>query len=384
MNIELNKNIECTDHVCGRTSYIIINPVTQQVTHLVVKDKSLPHHEHLIPIDWILSVTHSSVQLKCSRKELAQTEPFDRQQFIKSDTSSYPSIPHLMHPYVMPKRLLVPQESKRIPREALAIGRGAPVKARDGNAGQIEEFLIDPANGKITHLLLRTRHFLDGKQVPVPVSQVDHLERGTIYLKLDKHDLLSLPAIPVCRCYIWHDAPLSEPSGQGTKQKVRRETIVVKALIGHLSSRDGLTRQYARKSLVTIGKPAIPSLTALLNDHRHQVRWEAVKALGAIKDLSAINGLLTALNDDSFDVRWLAAEGLVSLGRQVLSPLLRTLVLQPDSVLLRDSAHHVLRSLIGQDKKNTIQPVLLALEDIDFSVKVRMAARSALKALGKL
>jgi HEAT repeat protein len=59
----------------------------------------------------------------------------------------------------------------------------------------------------------------------------------------------------------------------------------------------------ARKSLVALGKPAVPSLTRHCRipklDH---VRWEAAKALGAIGDTRAIPRLVNALEDS--DPTW--------------------------------------------------------------------------------
>ncbi len=381
MNIKLHKNIECTNGACGHTSSVIINPITQQATHLVVKDKSLPHNEHLIPIDWVLSTTYDSVHLSCSKEELAQRESFDKKQFIKKSITSYLTIPYLMHPYVMPKKIIVPEAYERVNPGALAVRRGARAEATDGYAGKVDEFLLDPVNGKITHLLLNTGHLFGKKKINVPVSQIDHIKDDVVYLKLDKHGLARLPVIPVCRCYIWHEAPVSEAAYQADKQRIRGESAIIKTLLNHLKSNNGLTRQYARKSLVAIGKPAVHFLMTLLNNRSHQVRWEAVKTLGTIRDPSIIDGLITALQDESFDVRWLAAEGLVSLGRQVLAPLLRALILQPDSGLLRESAHHILRSLIDDELEKKLKPVIAALEDIDFPATVPMAARRALKAL---
>jgi HEAT repeat protein len=155
----------------------------------------------------------------------------------------------------------------------------------------------------------------------------------------------------------------------------------IDALINDLASKNGQTREAARSSLVSIGKPAIPFLLPLLNNRKHQIRWEAVKALGEIKDPTAFDGLIMALTDEEFSVRWLAAEGLVALGAQAVAPLLRALTQMQEetSVLLRDGAHHILRALIADDLEKDLQPVLTALDDIDFSVKVPPAAQNALK-----
>ncbi len=38
MEIPLNAQVECTDGVCGHSACVLINPVTDQVTHLVVQE----------------------------------------------------------------------------------------------------------------------------------------------------------------------------------------------------------------------------------------------------------------------------------------------------------------------------------------------------------
>ena len=158
-------------------------------------------------------------------------------------------------------------------------------------------------------------------------------------------------------------------------------TDTIAALVNDLAHKNGQTRETARASIVSIGRTAIPSLLPLLNNRKHQVRWEAAKALAEIKDPAAIDGLITALLDEEFAVRWLAAEGLVALGPQVVLPLLKSLtqVKEEMSVLLRDGAHHILRALITDDLEKELQPVLTALEDIEFTSKVPPAAELALK-----
>lgn len=121
--------------------------------------------------------------------------------------------------------------------------------------------------------------------------------------------------------------------------------LAVDSLIVVLSSKDGLQRQAARRSLVTIGDPAIPALTAALRDKNANVRWEAAKALGEMRVSEAAPALVEALEDGEFGVRWLAAEGLISLRKAGLPPLLDALLRKQDSAWLREGAHHVLRVL---------------------------------------
>jgi sporulation protein YlmC with PRC-barrel domain len=95
--------------------------------------------------------------------------------------------------------MVLPLEHERIPPDELAVRRGAHVEATDGRIGVVEEFLVDPINGHITHLVLREGHLWGKKDVTIPVAQIDHIEEDKVYLKLSKQSIEALPAIAVRR-----------------------------------------------------------------------------------------------------------------------------------------------------------------------------------------
>jgi len=81
----------------------------------------------------------------------------------------------------------------------LAVYRGARVEATDGKAGMLGEFLVNPLTGHISHLILMEGHLWGKKEVTIPVSAIDRIEEDTVYLKLDKKAVESLPSEPVRR-----------------------------------------------------------------------------------------------------------------------------------------------------------------------------------------
>jgi HEAT repeat protein len=162
------------------------------------------------------------------------------------------------------------------------------------------------------------------------------------------------------------------------------DVATVRALIVDLGSKDGLVRIRARRALVTIGKKAIPALEEALMSKDRWKRWEAAKALGQIGDAQATKALISALEDEMFDVRWLAAEGLISIGRPTLIPLLRKLTEEPDSLSLREGVHHVLHGINMGNLEEILLPVRNALEDIEAPLVVPFAAEAALKSLTKV
>jgi sporulation protein YlmC with PRC-barrel domain len=63
--------------------------------------------------------------------------------------------------------------------------------------GKVDEFLVNPENSHITHLILRRGHLWGKRDVSVPLDQIDSIDDDVVYLKLDKAAVGELPAIPV-------------------------------------------------------------------------------------------------------------------------------------------------------------------------------------------
>ena len=155
----------------------------------------------------------------------------------------------------------------------------------------------------------------------------------------------------------------------------------LESLMDLLASKNGATRQKARKSLVAMGKPAVSSLTRILQNSRvDHIRWEAAKTLGAIGDTRAIPSLVKALEDSDSDVTWLAAEALRNFKKVAWPQLLRALIKsKPDSVSLRQGAHHVLRNQKEDGFNDLLATLRTALESSSASESTPFAASNILK-----
>jgi uncharacterized protein YifN (PemK superfamily) len=73
------------------------------------------------------------------------------------------------------------------------------VEATDGYVGHVDEFVVNPENGHITHLVMREGHLWGKKDVILPLSAMGDTHDDTVFLKLDKHQIASLPIFPVHR-----------------------------------------------------------------------------------------------------------------------------------------------------------------------------------------
>jgi sporulation protein YlmC with PRC-barrel domain len=199
MDISINADVQCADGPCGRCTYVILNPATQQVTHLVVKESSSPYTERLVSIEQVMETDPHLIRLRCTSRELAAMEAFIETEFLPTDISEYGGVSAMMWPYVLSEGMTTPVEHEHVPPGELAVRRGAGVEATDGRVGRVDEFLVEPANGHITHMVLREGHLWGQKDVTIPVAQIDRIEEGTVYLKLDKESIGALPAIPIRR-----------------------------------------------------------------------------------------------------------------------------------------------------------------------------------------
>ncbi len=201
LEIPVNAEVHCIDGTCGRCIYVIVNPTTQKITHLVVKQEQFPNTPRLVPLLSVQQTEPDSIQLSCTRDGLAAMDRFVEIEYIPGVVPYFRYGPgeYMMWPYVSPEPMVMPIEHKRIPPGELAVRRGAQVTATDGAVGQVDEFIVDPTDGHITHLVLREGHLWGQKDVTIPISQIDRIEANNVYLKLDKQSIEALPAVPVRR-----------------------------------------------------------------------------------------------------------------------------------------------------------------------------------------
>ena len=88
MEIPLQAQVECTDGVCGRSVYVLIDPVAEKVTHLVVREDSSPYTEYIVPVETISATIVDTIQLRCSKAELEKMNPFVQTEFVEEKVPS--------------------------------------------------------------------------------------------------------------------------------------------------------------------------------------------------------------------------------------------------------------------------------------------------------
>jgi hypothetical protein len=204
IDIPVRAEVQCTDGNAGRSTYVIVNPINQLLTHLVVKDNRSPFAEHVVPVEKVEKTTPDSIQLSCTREELGRMEPFVYKEYLRVKSSvreewrdSYLAWPYI--PAFEEGDRYATVKLRNIPLAELAVRRGARVQAADGYVGQVEELLVNSENMHVTHLVLREKHLWKRRDVTIPVSQIDRVKENSVYLKLDRAGIKELPTVPVQR-----------------------------------------------------------------------------------------------------------------------------------------------------------------------------------------
>jgi len=201
MEFPLNVDVHCTNGLCGRSTHIILNPVTEQISHFVVQENKSPGVERLVSIKLVAQTASEVILLGCSREEFSRLEPFNEPDFIYANIPQHATDPNLtmLWPYVVPVKRILDDKIRRIPPGELAVRRGTRVRATDGWVGHVDEFMVGPVSGNITHLVLRESSLLKKKDVTIPVSEIERIEEDAVYLKIDKDAIASMPSVPVKR-----------------------------------------------------------------------------------------------------------------------------------------------------------------------------------------
>ncbi len=198
MEIPMNANVRCADGPGGRSTHVVINLHTQQVTHLVVKAGGTSHVECLVPVKLVVETAPNFIRLGCTREDLTGMMPFTQVEWnpIAPGHCAPLSDEHLMRNLLMrPYFRLV--KHTLVPPGELAVYRGSRVETTDGRVGRMEKLLVDPADRRIIRLVLRTGPLWDQKMMIIPLRRIARIGDEVVSLKLGQPTAEALPAAPM-------------------------------------------------------------------------------------------------------------------------------------------------------------------------------------------
>ena len=161
------------------------------------------------------------------------------------------------------------------------------------------------------------------------------------------------------------------------------DPAAVPALLNALRSADEQLGGQIFSALVRLGRASVPALVEASSSNSTWMRWQAIRALGAIRDRRALPVLVGALSDADHSVAWMGAKGLTQLGRLSLEPVLQLLVKAEMTPWLVETASYVLNGQIQHNPKLKpyLEQVLGRMHASGFRVGTSHAAQKSLALL---
>jgi uncharacterized protein YrrD len=193
MDVTVNAEVHCTDGFYGHVICIILNPATEQITHVAVQQEEPLSHTRLVSISHVVTSSPDRIQLDVSKKNLERDlPPFIKTEFLESGLPDILYTTELMWPHLIANLEMQPVEREKIPLHELAVHGGAAVEAKDGGIGHLENFIVNPDDKYVTQIVVRTGHSFAQSRLDIPVSAIDHFEEDRIYLSMTKQETRAL------------------------------------------------------------------------------------------------------------------------------------------------------------------------------------------------
>jgi sporulation protein YlmC with PRC-barrel domain len=198
----------CSDGPCGQVTRVVVNPVAEAVTHLVVEPKHPHGLSRLVPLDLVEGGPHE-IRLRCTRDEFGQLDSAEESQFSPDlgGYSAYGPGEVLTWPYYglgggegfgvgtgVDGSSVVTEDA--VPPGEVSVRRGDPVYATDGPIGRVQGLVIDPGSHHVTHVLLQEGHLWGRKDVAIPIGSVKRSDEG-ITLNITKEQVKDLPSVDI-------------------------------------------------------------------------------------------------------------------------------------------------------------------------------------------
>jgi len=203
------------DRKVGEIERVVIDPTTDEITHVVVEKGFLLPIDKVVPISLIGPATEERVTLRENAGDLEALPDFEERHYVmpreeepqEAYSQKRPSLLHWYPPvgttwwqaggyrgypglFGYPGPPYVVETERNIPEDTVALKEGAKVVSKEGeHVGNVEAVLTDPEEDRATHLvisrglLLKERKLVPTLWVSTVMSDEIHLAVGSRLLQ---------------------------------------------------------------------------------------------------------------------------------------------------------------------------------------------------------
>jgi uncharacterized protein YrrD len=198
----------------GEVDRVVLDPHTNAVTHVVVRQGLLFTEDKAVPVDLVASATEERVTLRPDAGDLEALPEFQEKHYVlvderelsRTETASTQPTPVYWYPplyshtygvpgpYAVARLPLSVQIERNVPEGTVALKEGAEVISADGeHVGDVKEVMTDPEADEVTHFVI-SQGLLFKDQKLIPYHWVSRLGEKSVHLAVGSEFIERLPA----------------------------------------------------------------------------------------------------------------------------------------------------------------------------------------------
>lgn len=213
------QSVFATDGPFGRVERVVVSPRSRRVTAMMVRSErsdpsaidpllgSAPVEARVValPVSMIADIGIYEIFLNVNCDTAWNAPLFDPTQYVAPDAGWEPPFPYALDEVLLDlhRQRALRRDLQRAPRGWLEsspataqagawIARDDLVIFRDGDAGLVDQVLLDPGSGSICHLVVRAGMFFHRDTV-IPAEWIRSVDHGTIFVDAGAQQLAALP-----------------------------------------------------------------------------------------------------------------------------------------------------------------------------------------------
>jgi uncharacterized protein YrrD len=186
----------------GSVDRIVLDPLTKDVSHIVVRRGVLFREDKVIPVDMISTTDEEQIVLNPGVSD-EDIPPFEERHYMTVLEDFYEpdleSVPPLLYfgPYALATPVIPPVtetvRNRDIPDRAVAVETGARVVTSDGEAvGRLAQVLMTDG-GVATHLVVDVGSFLFEEHKGVPIGWIESIDDDVVRLGVPASMIEAIP-----------------------------------------------------------------------------------------------------------------------------------------------------------------------------------------------
>lgn len=219
MQLKKDTDVLTTDgEKIGSLDRVAIDPVTKDITHLIVKEGFLFPKDKVLPIELVQRATEKEITLKVAKDHMPELPNFEETRYIPLEETEemaysvedeapqfywYPPVSVSQpwpayassHQYLLttPEPPYVVETDQNIPPETVALEEGAEViDTEDEHIGDVEQIFTHSETGRATHILV-SEGLLFKEKTLIPTTWIHSIGEDKVRLNVNAGLLNRLP-----------------------------------------------------------------------------------------------------------------------------------------------------------------------------------------------